>query len=166
MLSLVIGRLDPFIYHPYGSVGTLPWINPNRADVVGFGSKPNPKQLLNLAKQIKTFAEGTDPNLSEILKIREHMKMAKRLVFLGFAFHKLNMKLISILPSEESKEIGFSGIKCFATTIGISKNDKEIVEKQINDLYTYYVNHTNIAIRMANLKCSQFFLEFWRSLAF
>ena len=145
------------IYHPYGSVGTLPWISPNRA--VGFGSELNPEQLLNITKQIKTYAEGTDPKSSEILKIREHMVETNRLVFLGFAFHKLNMQLISTRPNYEGAEL--VSIKCYATTLNISKSDKEVIEEQIKKLLLI-----DVRVEMVDLKCNQFFLEFWRSLAF
>lgn len=149
------------IYHPYGSVGTLPWINPNGA--VAFGSKPNHEQLLNLVKQIKTFAEGTDPNLSEIGEIHKHMEVANRLVFMGFAFHKPNMQLIS--PGREGGNT--RRIECYATTFKISKSDKEVVEKQIVALYRLNERGpVRFNMRMADLECGPFFLEFWRSLAF
>jgi hypothetical protein len=151
------------IYHPYGSVGTLPWVNPNGA--VKFGSKPNPEQLLNITKQIKTFTEGIDPKLSKIGEIRKHMEVAKKLVFLGFAFHKLNMRLIS---PEFGAETKYRGIKCFATTFEISKSDKEVIDKQINALYpiTDPSRDMIVKLKMTDSKCGQFFLEFWRSLAF
>tara|TARA_Y100000294_G_scaffold92101_1_gene85878 strand:- start:662 stop:1759 length:1098 start_codon:yes stop_codon:yes gene_type:complete len=144
------------IYHPYGEVGTLPWINQNGA--VEFGLKPHPEQLLNLADQIKTFTEGTNPESSEILKIRKHMGEATKLVFMGFAFHKLNMELIA---PEHNKDDHHIEINCFATTLGVSDSDKEVINDQINKLC-----HREVRVRMANLKCSAFFVEFWRSLAF
>ncbi|MDR4496728.1 MAG: hypothetical protein MRK02_02200 [Candidatus Scalindua sp.] len=149
------------IFHPYGEVGTLPWIHPKGA--VEFGSKPYPKDLLDIAKQIKTFTEGVTPNLSEIKEIREHMFLTSKLVFLGFAFHELNMDLIS--PSSLYDKNQFGRIMCFATTLMISDSDKEIIEEQIKDLYR---NNTRIdtRVKMANLKCGDFFSGFWRSLAF
>ena len=44
------------MYHPYGDVGTLPWVNQNGA--MEFGTEPRSKQLLELVKKIKTFTEG------------------------------------------------------------------------------------------------------------
>jgi hypothetical protein len=56
------------IYHPYGFVGVLPW--QDSAGSVEFGADPDPRQLLQFAQKIKTFAEGTDPDSSEIVSIR------------------------------------------------------------------------------------------------
>ena len=144
------------IYHPYGDVGTLPWVNRNRA--MEFGAEPRPEQLLGLAQKIKTFAEGTDPESSEISEIRRHMGMANRVVFMGFAFHKLSMQLIEPEHIDNPQK---STIECFATTYRISDSDKEVINEQIKKLYRDEIN-----VNMANLSCGEFFIEFWRSLAF
>lgn len=145
------------IYHPYGLVGSLPWLD--RKGSMHYGEVPNSQQLLELYKKIKTYTEGTDPASSEIKEIKERMHLANRLVFLGFAFHKLNMKLIS--PRWFSEETGFSTIECFATTYEISDSDKEVIGQQIRELYKQTVN-----VKMVNLACKEFFKEFWRSLNF
>ncbi|MDL1968036.1 MAG: hypothetical protein LWW97_05675 [Deltaproteobacteria bacterium] len=127
------------IYHPYGIVGLLPWQgNSNSTD---FGEDSNPIQLLELANKIKTFTEGTNPESSKIVAIRDHVSTANRIVFLGFAFHKLNMQLIK--PSDLSST-NAAEIKCYATTFGISKSDKEVINEQINDLYEYEIK-TNMS---------------------
>ena len=144
------------IYHPYGDVGTLPWADRNGA--MDFGAEPHPEQLLELSKKIKTFAEGTDPESSKILEIRKHMGMASRVVFLGFAFHKLNMQLIAPALADGKNNLG---VKCFATTYGISASDKEVIQEQIEELYRH-----EIKVSMANLSCGEFFTEYWRSLSF
>jgi hypothetical protein len=142
------------IYHPYGSVGSLPWLTSN--DTIEFGADINKVQLLQLSKKIKTFAEGTDPSSSDILAIKKHMEQANRLVFMGFAFHKLNMQLIATEKNRDSQ------LKCYATTLNISKSDEEVIREQISTLY----HNALIDTRMANMKCAEFFSEFWRSLAF
>lgn len=85
------------------------------------------------------------------------MRSASRVVFIGFAFHRLNMRLIS----PDGREEGSLTPKCFATTLGISSSDEGVVKDQINNLFKQVVN-TN----MVNASCSDFFSEFWRSLAF
>jgi hypothetical protein len=141
------------IYHPYGSVGSLPVLDYN-TNTTDFGSTPTPKLLLQLASDIKTFTEGTNPESSEILEIKRHMGEAERLVYIGFAFHKLNMQLIT--PDNVT-----SVPKCFSTTLGISDKDKYVIADQINEQYSQVVESN-----MADLKCGPFFNEFWRNLSF
>jgi hypothetical protein len=142
------------IYHPYGSVGSLPWCNND--DSVDFGADPTLEQLLKLAKKIKTFTEGADPYSSEILQIRRKMAKADMLIFLGFAFHKLNMELI--VPDHD---FTIQNPKCYATAHGISSYDQPVIRTQIDGLYNSTINST-----IVNSTCSAFFAECWRSLAF
>jgi hypothetical protein len=148
----LVGVLN--IYHPYGSVGNLPW--QEQENRIGFGETPNAEMLAKLSTKIRTFTEGTDPNESEILAIRDKMRNTQRVVFIGFAFHKLNMQLIS--PDGHDLQ---EAPKCYATTLGVSTSDQGVVRNQINALYK-----DQISINMANLQCSEFFTEFWRSLSF
>jgi hypothetical protein len=143
------------IYHPYGDVGPLPWINKNEA--VEFGLDPEPYQLLKIASKIKTFTEGTDPGSSEISIIRKNMGLANKLIFMGFAFHELNMRLI--FPGEfyDKRKV----VKCFATTFNISDSDQLVIKEQIKDLYG-----GSTEVKMSNTKCGAFFNEFQRSLGF
>jgi hypothetical protein len=79
-----------------------------------------------------------------------------KLVFLGFAFHKLNLELIKPINFKRNRVI-----ECFATTKWISQSDERVVENQIWSLYNGSVN-----VNLINIKCFQFFKEFWRSLGF
>lgn len=144
------------IYHPYGNVGTLPWISKDGA--IEFGKKPTVQELLQLTKKIKTFAEGTDPNSSEISKIRLHISLAYRVVFLGFAFHKLNMQLIYPRSFDTGKIVN-----CFATAYELSDSDKKVIKEQFENIYKRTIN---VEMAKSNVRCGQFFKEFWRSLAF
>ena len=69
-------------------VGSLPWQTRNNS--IDFGETPDPNTLLSIADSIKTFTEGTDPDSSDIAQIRKNIKETNRIVFMGFAFHKLN----------------------------------------------------------------------------
>jgi hypothetical protein len=144
------------IYHPYGDVGTLPWIN--EAGAVAFGEYLRPENLLLQSSKINTFVEGTDPGSSKILEIRKHMGRANKLVFLGFAFHPLNMQLIT--PKKRKGVL--KGIKCFATTFNISDSNKKVIKDQICDMYP----GPNQIVEMSDLKCYAFFSEYWRNLSF
>lgn len=144
------------IHHPYGSVGQLSW-NGNNSESTDFGTEPDSKQLLKIANKIKTFTEGTDPHESDIVLLKENIFNAKRLVFLGFAFHKLNMELLTPDPNVPPKD----SPRCYASTFGISESDKKIINGQITRLY-----QSNIKTEMASLRCKDFFAEFWRGLSF
>ena len=143
------------IYHPYGVVGSLPW---QAGQSMQFGADPYPKQLLELANQIKTFTEGTDPKSSEILALRNNIAQTDRLVFLGFAFHRLNMNLMSpqgLTPSSEPAA-------CFGTAYDISDSDCEIIKSELRvfsgaKIKNPLINNT--------LKCVGLFKEYWRSLS-
>lgn len=79
------------ILHPYGIVGLLPWQIP--AGNVPFGASPNGDRLLDIAGQIKTFTERIEEEAA-LAAIRQEVQDAETIVFLGFAFHQLNMQLL------------------------------------------------------------------------
>ena len=113
-------------YHPYGSVGALPW--QGQENVAAFGGELRADSLLENARQIKTFTEGTDPSSSEICEIREAVATSSNLLFLGFAFHKLNMQLIchgTVAIDEISQK------RAFATALGLSKSDCSAIAAEI-----------------------------------
>jgi len=146
------------IYHPYGTVGSLPW--QSQSHVIEFGGTPNPAQLLELANQIKTFTEGTDESSSEILRVRSNVRIADRLVFLGFAFHRLNMDLL-LPPDVASAPNGIRTL--YATAHGISKSDTTAISEEL--ISKTGLTNSNIHVRN-DLLCNQLFREFWRSMSF
>jgi hypothetical protein len=147
------------IYHPYGLVGNLPWQNVPDAQKVRYGAKPGPKQLLELTSYIKTFTEGTDPNSSEILAIRTIITKADKIVFLGFAFHELNMKLMKPDSSTVNPD---RAISCFGTAKGISDSDCAIISDECCKLYKIPIKRIHISNKF---DCSSLFKEHWRNLS-
>lgn len=144
------------IYHPYGVVGNLPWQG-NQS--VEFGAEIDSLALLNIANQIKTFTEGTDPQSSDILAIRNHVNKADTIVFLGFAYHELNMELL--LPDSSTPDL--SKLRsCFGTAKQISDHNCEIIK---NRLKAFYKRNVNYLIINNKLDCNHLFEEYWRSLS-
>lgn len=144
------------IYHPYGVVGNLPWQGKQGME---FGAEPHPQVLLQLADQIKTFTEGTDEESSEIIAIRNHVSAADNIVFLGFAFHTLNMKLMSpnsLIPDP------LDVTNYFGSAFGISDSDCKIIRADLEDFTDRDANEMEINNK---LKCAAFFKEYWRSLS-
>lgn len=156
-VAQLVQRLE--IYHPYGTVGSLPWLNQSNA--IDYGDTPHSKQLLGLASQIKTYTEGTDQSLSAVNAIRSHMKSSDNLVFLGFAFHPLNIDLL--LPSATSEKPLMGRQRVFGTAHGISRSNTESIGAGFAAMGILFMN--NIQIRN-DLTCSQLFHEYRRSLSF
>ncbi|MEE9613453.1 MAG: hypothetical protein V3W31_00680 [Thermodesulfobacteriota bacterium] len=149
----LVNRIE--IYHPYGKVGHLPWQKHKKGGgVIDFGAKTNPAILIKLSEQIRTFTEGTDQGSSEISAIREHVKSSEIVIFLGFAFHALNLKLLK-------PESGGSKAMCFATAKDISEHDCIIIKKELAKL-----KPLNVICLRNDLSCSKLFQEYSRSLSY
>jgi len=143
------------IFHPYGAVGALPWQGLTPA--VEYGAEIRPQDLSTLADGIRTFSEGTDPDSSEIDDLREAIRIAERIVFLGFAYHPQNMELLD--PGSGSS---CERIKSFGSAMGTSSHDVGIIEDDILRLVSGA--HAEI-ILINDLTCGQLVSEFWRGLA-
>ncbi len=146
---------DVEIYHPYGQVGHLHWQKQGQS--IGFGANPHWQQLQDLAKEIKTFTEGTDPNSADLPAIHGCIENATSLIVLGFAFHKLNMDLLAPGSARSVQRK-----KCYATASGISNPDLDSVHKEIarvtnNSVYSYEVRNDR--------RCAELFMEYWRGLS-
>ena len=153
----LVNRIE--IYHPYGQVGHLPWQKGNGS--IDYGVKQlNPSELLSLSKQIKTFTEGTDPSSSDISAIQGHVKSCDIIMFLGFAFHDLNMELLK--PNYDDGKPAQSESKCFATADGISEHNIKIIERKLIELKGLTEGNTHVR---KDLKCAKLFQEYSKSLS-
>jgi len=145
------------IYHPYGTVGGLSWSK--NKPTIDFGATPNVDQLIDLAAQIKTFTEGTEPHSSHLKEIRTGMTEARIVLFLGFAFHRLNLDLIQ---SSQGQHLMPQKVQYLGTAKGISESDCKIISSDLTRLGGASLD--NITLRN-DLTCSKFFSEYWRNLA-
>jgi hypothetical protein len=114
------------IFHPYGSVGALPWAMPSEG--VPFGLQVQPHQLLALSSQIKTFTEGTDPDSKEAVTLWARAAEASHIVFLGFAFHLQNMQLLWPTPCAD-----LPGRQCIGSAYGISAGDLDVISGDLQN---------------------------------
>ena len=140
------------IYHPYGRVGSLPWQNEQLP--VEYGSQIHPVTLMQIADQIRTFTEGTDPKSSEIMAIRSSVADCDRLIFLGFAFHPMNMQLLAS-QSENAPTASYG------TALGLSRPDCDILHREISQLVGPEIERVELR---NDLTCSQLLDEYRRSL--
>ncbi len=143
------------IFHPYGKVGSLPWQNEGGPSI-SFGGTASGQDLLNISSQIRTFTEGTDPEKSEIISLRESLVQANRIIFLGFAYHKINMGLLA------SKQDKAGPVSAHGTAKGMSKIDGDIVANEVRGIVGKVVNEVSIR---HDLTCSKLFDEYWRTLS-
>jgi hypothetical protein len=140
------------IYHPYGTVGALPWYKSNKP-TIEFGAQPSSELLLDLSGQIRTFTEGTDSESSDIEEIHDLVKQSKRVLFLGFAYHDQNLGLF--LPA------GLETCPCFGTAYRESDSNRQSIVDTLNNL-----GFRSPYITIQNLECSKFLRDYWRNLSF
>ena len=148
---------DMDIFHPYGVVGSLPWTaGPAQMD---FGAEPRAQDLVALAEQIKTFTEGTNPEASNIMEIRNQVARAKTIVFLGFAYHKQNLELLMQPADRRSNKV--KSAECYGTAVGISDADLQVIVSDLCELCeAMYPNVGN------NFTCRELFNTYRRALSF
>lgn len=143
------------IYRPYGVTGKLPW-QAGDTPTVPFGSGSS-EQISSLASHIKTFTERLDEEKT-LNDIRECISSADRIIFLGFAFHRQNVALISSYVKRN--------VEILATSFGISKSDKNVIENELSRSFCYEdgeeldSNH----IDLADVTCRDLFRDYWRTL--
>ncbi|MFI2811333.1 hypothetical protein [Microbulbifer sp. JSM ZJ756] len=140
------------IIHPYGTVASLPWQNGTGAfDSAYFGvPTANPHNLCNMAGRIRTFTEGSD---SEVIRVVYHsLETASRVVFLGFAFHPINMELISEDLSGFDNE---SPVRCYGTAFGMSEAAQHHAQRSIQSLYK-----NDVTVELTSVSCNQLFVEY------
>ena len=114
------------VLYPYGTVGPLPFAAAQKG--VTYGATLNGAGLLEHSREILTFTEGTDQRFSEITRIRNNIKNAKRIVFLGFAFHPLNMELLAPKPETISPRNQI----VIGTAYGLSISDLEAIREDLD----------------------------------
>ncbi len=150
-VSEILSDLE--VYHPYGCVGSLPW--QDKSGNVDFGEELYGQRLLSITSKIKTFTEGISDS-NHLKTIRKRVRSAPTLIFIGFAFHKINMDLLysrSIIANDE--------INIFATAYQESGSFCEDVKNSLRKLTGAEAN--NIKIRN-ELDCYNHFREYQRTL--
>lgn len=141
------------IHRPYGIAGRLPWQQGNGPSV-GFG-QGNSQQLADVAQQVRTFTERIEEE-TELEAMKAAVASADRIIFLGFAFHRQNVELLS------QKVQGHTEV--LATAFGISKSDKSVIEDELSKAFEFDGILNEDRIILADATCNQFFKDYWRTL--
>jgi hypothetical protein len=129
------------IIHPYGAVGEL--------SKVPFGASRI--HAVNLAGGIKTYTEQVDvPAITG--RINAELQKAECIVFLGFAFHSQNVRMLEVARDTRKNRI------IYGTAFEMSAPDKQEVNRQL--ARTMHPNE----IHLENLKCCKLFEHYAKSL--
>jgi hypothetical protein len=110
----IVGKAK--IVHPYGVAGNLPALNKDRKGI-DFGVTG--VNCIELVSNIMTYSESV-----EAREINNMVAEAKCIVFLGFAFHEANLRLLAEQKTLQMKEI-------YGTAHGISGNDVAIIRIEL-----------------------------------
>ena len=138
------------IYHPYGVIGSLPW---QTSDHIPFGSSNESYVLVRASRNIKTFSESNAVTDSETQEIRKLIAGSKCLVFLGFGFIPLNMRLLQ--PTSHHPSCKTNTV--FATTYNVSSFDKQRISDELRAL-----SGSSLEPHLTDSKASKLFGEFTR----
>ncbi len=144
------------VYHPYGKVGSLPWMD--NENPIEFGESIKPDKLVSLLNELKTFTEGIDKQESEILWIRKSISEATTVLFLGFGYHSLNLRL---LYSDGFKHVKSNKVKYFGTTLGESDSNHLSIHSELSELADIYKEQ----VCLNKLAANKIIIEYWRELS-
>lgn len=141
----LVGRAR--FFHPYGTVGPLQWQD---GMGISLGAEVNGDKLLNISGGLRTFTERIEDE-EALAAIKGATLEAEMVVFLGFAFHEQNMKLLELFDCRH----------VFATAYRMSDSDCGVVSDEIRALSR---GPTDFTIEIRNdLTCVGLFEQYWRS---
>jgi len=147
---------DLKIYRPYGSIGPLPWQTHQPISApVQFGGSIFQHSFIQIATSLKTYTEQIEEG-DELNETRELLSRVSRIVFLGFAFHKQNVKLLC-----PAKNVHRSRV--FGTALDFSENDIEIVSDDIWRSFVQAKPHDSMLSKnttIENCTCSALFQRY------
>lgn len=142
------------VIHPYGQVGSLPWQPSGR---VKFGAEPQATELLEIARQIRTFTERVEDE-AMMARIHSLIAEAEQVIYLGFSYGTMNLELLTVASKAKRKSV------VLGTTIGISEPNRNVIASDIqNSIGPDYVSIGQIALPA--LTCNDLLHQYWRVIA-
>lgn len=166
-------RLDPYaavemrkaiqIVHPYGRVDAMPdyW---EKAKTLNFGqlSVAKAKGIDEVVSSIRTFTE-TNTEIPAVTSARSLLHEADTVVFLGFAFHPINIELLSDPASSVFPFSSRKTSRIFGTGIGLSPSDIDIVTHALSENMLAILSPQDVIID-GKVDCRAFFENYRRTL--
>lgn len=154
------------IWHPYGSLGDLPALTKAGGRPYGpdFQKQWNIEDFLRMAESLRTFSEGVE-SLEESLvdSVRDQLKAASRIVFLGFGYLPANMEILSKLMPE-TYSAGHTRPLVIGTCYGVLDYDREQYREDLSNLFNALPNMVLLGGRETT--CADLFVEYSRALRF
>lgn len=157
------------IYHPYGTVGDLPW--ENHQEGLEFGAFPEKhhwptphgiggEPVHGASQKIETFSE-TEAAPREFDLIKKEMELSNKVIYLGYGFHKENLKFIPKIDA-----MGGGSCKFYATAKGeyegVYPDIKEIIRIEAPDRITA----SRFPVVVENFTCKELLQKYRISLQF
>lgn len=152
------------IYHAYGTVGVLPWQQDGnlpwspKGPRVPFGGAPEGYEidLIPIANNLKTFTESTDAEIAD--SVRKLVADSDRLIFLGFAFHGLNLEFLFAPQAGRGPARG----RCFGSAYGMSASNVESIKNALRNQGRFSLER----IVLSNALCADFISDNSRMFSF
>jgi len=149
------------IIHPYGTVGQN--IHPNRGNYTPFGTAQS--DLLSHSQEIRTFCEGMRFETHREI-INNKLTNAEQVVFIGFAFHPINMDMLEVKNSTSIRKV-------FGTSLNIPNPTQKVIESDITRIFK---DHSDISperdhpknideLSLSNESANNFLHSYFRSIA-
>lgn len=138
------------IFHPYGKLGPLRF--QSHQEYVPYGGEVSTNRLLSMMANIRTYSETveTESGLNDAV---ERMARTKKIIYLGFGFHRQNMKLLN-LPEASQR----ASLRCFATTLGLPKPTWEICKDRIAQAMK--TPSSGLFVEHTDSDCAKFWTEY------
>jgi len=104
------------IIRPYGSIGRLKDLE--------FGAVPLRDVVQRQASCVRVLPEGAESSFDRQGLLRD-MSGCNRIVFLGFAFHRANLRLLLPEPGRQVTAVGY------ASSFGLSDSARALIEQEV-----------------------------------
>lgn len=144
-------------YHPYGTVGRLPW-QVGSGSEAEFGFQPDARELLELSRGIRTFTESVEKD-EHLSAARAAYLSTRQVLFLGFSFGEQNMRWLKTRVSDSESHAR----RVYGTSFGVSDDDQNVFKSRIGQSWPSTTPGSEI--RLHDLKCFQLFDRYSQSIA-
>ncbi|TDQ66992.1 SIR2-like protein [Maritalea mobilis] len=121
------------IIHPYGAISELPYDGQNhtsKSPLVNFGERTANGMFARLSQNIRLFTEGLEDDGKIAERIQTIVEESNKIIFLGFGFADMNMKILKPTCAPESRQAR----RIFATAYGISEYNRQAIIQEIKPL--------------------------------